>query len=172
MSSRTPRRPRLSVDLPEPMIIGTKRTANRFFRGSVNDSVLAALTTFEWLVRQRRAGRRVVAVPADQLPSAYEEPVIPGLEDALRSSWTWLVEREHPWRRQLWIKGRRLTAGDLARTAEVEGWSAQRTADEYDLPLEAVEEAQRYLAANRDLVIAEERENALSADSVGLVQQR
>lgn len=80
-------------------------------------------------------------------------------------TWTWLVERDHPWRRQLWIKGRRMTAGDLARTVEIEGWPVERAADEYDLPVEAVEEAQRYLAANRDLVVAEEQENRLAAES-------
>jgi hypothetical protein len=57
-----------------------------------------------------------------------------------------------------------MTAGDLARTIEIEDWTPVRAAVEFDLPLEAVLEAQRYLAANRDLVIAEERENALAVE--------
>jgi uncharacterized protein (DUF433 family) len=162
MSPRS-RRPRLSVDVPDYVTGNARRTADRFFRGSLNDTVVAALATFHWLIRQRLAGRQVIAVTPDQLPAAFEEPVIPGLEEAMTPGWQWLVERDHPWRRQLWIKGRRLTAGDLARTMEIEGWSAERAADEFDLPVEAVEEAQRYIAANHDLVIAEEQENRIAA---------
>jgi hypothetical protein len=61
---------------------------------------------------------------ADTLPRAFEEPVIAGLE-ALGQERLWLVKRDHPWRRQLWIKGRNMTAGDLARTVAIEGWSAE-----------------------------------------------
>lgn len=162
MEPRT-RRSRLSIDAPAFVIATTKRSAERFYRGSLNETVLAALSLFQWLVRQRSAGRRVIAVPADQMPNAFEEPVLPGLEEAMSPKWNWLVEREHPWRRQLWIKGRRIAAGDLARTVEIEGWSPEQAADEFDLPVDAVEEAVRYLAESRDLVLAEERENLLAA---------
>ena len=148
---------------PEFVIATTKRTSERFFRGSLNETVLTALSTFHWLVRQRTAGRRVVSVLPEHLPSVFEEPVVPGLEEAMTAKWTWLVEREHPWRRQLWIKGRRITAGDLARTIEIEGWSSDQAADEFDLPVVAVDEAIRYLAENRELVLAEEQENRLAA---------
>jgi uncharacterized protein (DUF433 family) len=63
----------------------------------------------------------------------------------------WLVDRPHAWRRQPWIKGRRLTAGDLARTIEIERWSPEEAAEQYDLPLEAIMEAERFLASKRDL---------------------
>jgi uncharacterized protein (DUF433 family) len=78
-----------------------------------------------------------------------------------------LVARPHPWRRQPWIKGRRITAGDLARTVEIEGWTPERAASEFDLPIEAVLEAQRYAASHRDLVLAEEAQNALAAVEIG-----
>lgn len=163
------KRPRLSVDTSDAVIRSSRRTADRFFRGSLSDTVTAGLTILQWFVRQRLAGRRVVAVTEDQLPQTFEEPVIPALEqamnDAMDDNWTWLVARPHAWRRQLWIKGRRLTAGDLARTLEIEGWDAERGAEEFELPVEAIEEAQRYLEAKRDLVLAEERENRLAVES-------
>ena len=59
-----------------------------------------------------------------------------------------------------------MTAGDFARTMEIEGWAPERGASEFNLPLEAVLEAQRYLAANRDLVLAEESENAIAAEAL------
>ncbi len=88
------------------------------------------------------------------------------MEDGGHDEWTWLVRRPHPWRRQLFVKGTRITAGDIARTVEVEGWTPERAAEEYDLPVDAIREAQRYLASDRDLVLAEERENAIAARSV------
>ena len=100
---------------------------------------------------------------SDRLPDRFEEPVLPGIEEQLAGDWTWLVARPHPWRRQLWLKGRRMTAGDLARTIEIEAWTPERASTEYDLPLDAVVEAQRYAQAHRDLILAEERENAIAA---------
>lgn len=74
-----------------------------------------------------------------------------------RAEWTWL--EAHPGRRQLWVKGRNLTAGDLARTIEVEGWTPEQAADQYDLSVEAVVEVQRYAEIAQDLIAAEEAAN-------------
>lgn len=157
------RRPRLHVDVPEAMSRGIRETAEHYYRGATSDAVQASIAVFSWVVRQRQAGRRVIAVDADQLPAAFEEPIIPGLEEALAPRWQWLVARPHPWRRQLAIKGRRLLAGRLARTIESNGWSPERAAREYELPLAAVLEAQRYAAEHSDLVAAEEAEERLLA---------
>ena len=73
------------------------------------------------------------------------------------------MHRDHPWRRQLWIKGRNIAAGDLARTAAIEGWTADETAREFDLPVDAVLEAQRYAEIARDLIAAEEAEDRIVA---------
>jgi hypothetical protein len=85
-----------------------------------------------------------------------------GLE-GLGHRWIWLVSREHPWRRQLWIKGRSIAAGDLARTVAIEGWTAEEAAREFDLPVDAILEAQRYAGVHRDLIAAEEAENRIAA---------
>lgn len=93
--------------------------------------------------------------------------MIPELEEAVTTKWTWLVEREHPWRRQLWIKGRRITAGQLARAAEVEGWTPERAAHEFDLEVEAVLEAQRWAADHEALIEAENAEDRMAALAAG-----
>ncbi|MDQ3688429.1 MAG: hypothetical protein M3406_00040 [Chloroflexota bacterium] len=155
------RRQRLHVDVPEAVSRGIRETAEVYYRGATGDAVQASLAVFSWVVRQRQAGRRVIAVDADHLPAAFEEPIIPGLEEALAPRWQWLVARPHPWRRQLAIKGRRLLAGRLARTIEANGWSADRAATEFDVPVAAVLEAQRYAAEDTDLLAAEEREERL-----------
>jgi hypothetical protein len=161
---RPARRRRLSVDLPQETETATRALADRFFRGVTTDAVRVALSLLAWTIEAKSEGKRVVAVTRDQLPDQFEEPVLPGIEEQIVQDWRWLVQRPHPWRRQLWVKGRRLAAGDLARTIEIEDWSPGRAATEFNLPLDAILEAQRYLAANRDLVVAEERENALAAE--------
>jgi uncharacterized protein (DUF433 family) len=157
------RRRRLSVDLPPETEAVTRAIADRHFRGVATDAIRAGLSLLAWTIDAKRAGKRVVAVEEDDIPARFEEPVLPGLEEQLAPRARWLVERKHPWRRQPWIKGRRMTAGDLSRSAEIEGWSAEEAAAQFDLPVEAVLEAISYSNANRDLVLAEERENALAA---------
>ena len=135
------------------------------FRNARGDAIRAAISLLAWLIAEREAGRAVVAVDDGDIPERAIVPVVPGLEESFAAQWRWLAPRPHPWRRQLWIKGRRIAAGDLARTMEIEGWDPARTADEYDVPLEAVLEAQRYLNQARELVLAEELENRLAASS-------
>jgi len=162
---RPPSRRRLSVDLPPETEASTRAIADRYYRGVATDVIRTSLSLLAWVIDAKRAGKRVVAVESDALPESFEEPVLPGLEEQLAPLATWLVERPHPWRRQPWIKGRRIAAGDLARTIEIEGWAPEEAADQFDLPLQAVLEAQRYLGANRELVVAEERENALATQA-------
>jgi uncharacterized protein (DUF433 family) len=157
------RRRRLSVDLPVESETAIRALAERYFGGVTTDAIRTSLSFLSWAIDARRHGRRVVAVSADQLPSQFEEPVLPGIQEQLATDWQWLIARPHPWRRQLWLKGRRITAGDLARTIEIEGWTPEHARDEFDLPLDAVLEAQRYAASNRDLILAEERENEIAA---------
>ena len=164
----TQRRHRLSADVPAATEARVRETARVYYRGVVSEAVTTALDTFEWIVDARRRGKRVIATDRDVLPERFEEPVIAGLE-SLGRDWQWLVRRDHPWRRQLWVKGRNLTAGDVARTALVEGWTPERTAEEFDLPAEAVVEAISYAEIAADLIAAEEAENRIAA---GRFEQR
>lgn len=160
------RRRRLSVDLPVESEAAVRSVADRYFRGVATDALRAALSLLTWTADERDRGRRVVAVAADDLPARYAEPLVPGLMDP-DDEWTWLVRRPHPWRRQPFLKGTRIAAGDLARTIEIEDWTDDHAADEYGLPIEAVREAREYLVRHRELVLAEERENALAAQTLG-----
>lgn len=170
--SERARRPRLTVDAPDFVVANVKKTADRYFRGSLSDAAISAFALLTWYARQRMARRRVISVAGDHLPQAFEEPMIPGLEEAMSTKWTWLVEREHPWIRQLWIKGRNITAGSLARTMEIEGWTPERTAHEYDLEVDAVLEAVRWASEHAALIEAEEAENRLAAQTSAVAGER
>lgn len=150
------RRPRLYVDVSDAVWSSVKQTADRFFRGATSDAVVAAFGAFRWMLDQKRQGKRVIAVDPEALPERYGEPVLPGVDEALANDrWMWLIEQPHSWRRQLWIKGRRMTAVQLVGHMQGSDWTPEETARQFRLPVDAVLEAQRYVGANADLVEAE-----------------
>ncbi len=159
------RRHRLTADVSEATSARVRQTAARFYGGGVGETINAALLVFEWAVAAKARGKRVIATDDEHLPASFEEPLIPGF-DVDAPDWAWLVARPHRWRRQLWLKGRAITAGSLARTAHAEGWTPAETAEQFDLPVAAVEEALRYADFARELIAAEEGEDRLAATSL------
>jgi uncharacterized protein (DUF433 family) len=76
------------------------------------------------------------------------------------SPWRYLMSRSHPWRRQLYIKGRNMTVGQLASTVFANKLTPEQASEDLDLPVEAIREALRYYEENKGLIqmeAAEER---------------
>ncbi len=69
-----------------------------------------------------------------------------------------LVTRPHPWRRQLYLKGRRMTVGQFVSAMQANHMTSEEAADDMELPIEQVEEALAYYESHRDLIEAETRE--------------
>ena len=63
--------------------------------------------------------------------------------------------RKHPWKRQLFIKGRNMTVRQMVGTVRVSGWSDEEAAKDLDCSPEAIGEAIRYADANKELLAAE-----------------
>lgn len=74
------------------------------------------------------------------------------LEKPELSKWKYLAPRSHPWRKQLYLKGRRLKAADVWSAMLVNGFTKEETALNWDLPLEAIEEISQYCEENRKLL--------------------
>ncbi len=72
--------------------------------------------------------------------------------------WQYLIARPHRWRRQLSIKGRNLTVGQLISTIRANHMSPEEASDRLDLPLAAIGEALTYYAENRALIELEATE--------------
>lgn len=72
----------------------------------------------------------------------------------------YLVARLHPWRRQLYLKGRNMTVGQLISTMQANQLTPEGAADDLELPIEQVKEALAYYESHRDLIEAEAREEA------------
>jgi hypothetical protein len=81
--------------------------------------------------------------------------------------WTYLVARRHPWRRQLFVKGRNLTVRQLIGTVKVENWNDQQAAQALDLAEEAIREARRYAEMKQELLAAEAEYERLVLEQKG-----
>jgi uncharacterized protein (DUF433 family) len=72
--------------------------------------------------------------------------------------WQYLIERPHRWRRQLCIKGRNLTVGQLVSTVRANQYTPESSSEALDLPVAAVNEALAYYAENHELIEMEASE--------------
>jgi uncharacterized protein (DUF433 family) len=102
-------------------------------------------------------GFTIVAVPADEPRFA---DAVPELTNAIAPErrFQHLVRVPHAWRRQLSIKGRRLTVGQLVWQMRANGLEVEAAAREFDLPVSAVLEAMEYAESNEELLRAESAE--------------
>lgn len=72
--------------------------------------------------------------------------------------WQYLIARPHPWRKQLCVKGRNITVGQLVSTICANQYTPEQAADELELPLAAIHEALAYHDENRELIEMEATE--------------
>jgi hypothetical protein len=122
---------------------------------STKEAVLRAVQLATLLLDEVSQGNRLFV--GKSLGTAVRL-AIPELEARAHGQWRWLVERPHPWRRQLWVKGRKLLASAVWLDALTNGMGPREAAENWDLPLEACEEIFAYCEANRALIEAEANE--------------
>jgi uncharacterized protein (DUF433 family) len=85
------------------------------------------------------------------------------------SRWQFLIARPHRWRRQLCIKGRNMTVGQLVSTIRANRMSPEQASESLDLPLALIGEAMTYYAENRDLIEQEASEERRRLAQRGLL---
>ena len=66
--------------------------------------------------------------------------------------WQYLEQRPHPWRQQLYIKGRRMKASTVWIDMLANELTPEEVAENKDLPLEAVLEAIKYCESHQELL--------------------
>lgn len=127
-----------------------------------------SLATFVWVIRELLSGRRVVSLDAETLArlERYRELTSPVIQSLDFEDYRYLVARPHPWRRQLCLKGRNMTVGQVITTMQANALSPEEAAEDMELPLAQVREALVYYDLHRDLVDLELREE------VSRVQER
>jgi len=136
---------------------------------SAKEAILFAVRTASLLARETRRGCRIYLTDAC---GERERILLPEFERAAGDEWSYLVSRPHPWRRGMYVKGRRVPASVVWRDMLAGGLSAQETAENWELPLAAVEEIESYCKANKallDMDAEEERrllqESGIAADT-------
>ena len=122
---------------------------------STKEAVLRAAQLTSLLLDEVQQGNRLFV---GKSPTTAVRLVIPELEARARGQWRWLVARPHPWRRQLWVKGRKLLAAAVWLDALTNGMGPREAAENWDLPLEACEEIFAYCEANKALIESEASE--------------
>jgi uncharacterized protein (DUF433 family) len=84
------------------------------------------------------------------------EERLSGVEEAAR--WRHLIRRPHRWRRQLGLRDRNITVGQLVSTIRANKLTPEQASEDLELPLEAIQEALAYYAENRELIAGEASE--------------
>lgn len=85
-----------------------------------------------------------------------------------QENWQYLVERSHPWRKQLYIKGRKLLASTVWQDIMANGMSVEQAAENWELPIAAIEEAIAYCETHQDLLRLEANEERYRLEAQGV----
>ncbi|MBI2942448.1 MAG: hypothetical protein HYY04_18625 [Chloroflexi bacterium] len=157
---KAPHRIRVQLDLrPEQVQLLDLLEAKVAVRSRA-DLVQEAIGTLLWVLRETRAGRRILSVDPSEVArlSHTVELASPALALTSDTVYDHLVMCPHPWRKQLSLKRRHVTVGQLVATMRANRLSPEEAAEDLDLPLVQVKEALTYYEAHRDLVDAELQE--------------
>ncbi len=112
---------------------------------TVKDAILQAVRVLSVLARGRQRGFEVFLENGE---GEREKVLVPGLERNQESEWKYLAPRPQPSKNQLYVMGRRLTAYNVWMDMLVNKRTREETADDWDLPIEAVDEIIRYCEQN------------------------
>lgn len=163
---------RVQVDLSETEAKLINHLAERLSVRSRADLLQQAYGTFLWVLTERLSGNRIVSVDSANVEKLerYKELSIPAAEPLLFNHYEHLVVRPESGHRQAYLRGRNMRVGQLIYTMRANQLSAEEAAEDMDLPLAQVKEAQVYYQVNRELIEqeAEEEKQNLIAGGISL----
>ena len=174
MEQRTRRsdKVRVQIDLSAAEVRLLDLLQDRLSVRSRADLLQQAYGSFLWMVDELLAGRKVVSVETDALAQLerFKELCLPAVQPIIFEHYRYLVAKPDKWRKQLYLKGRNMTVGQLVYSMRANNLSAEEAAADMDLPVEQVREAQVYYEVHRDLIEreAEEEKQYLLTEGVPL----
>lgn len=134
---------------------------------SVKETILKAVRLSLVLANEVKKGRRIGFVDPRQT-GHLTEVILPELETTTSTGWTYLIERPHSWKRQLFVKGRRTTAAQIWLDMQANGMNVKDAAENWDLPVDAIDEIVRYCDQQRDLIRLEAQEERMYLEAGGV----
>ena len=152
------KRRRMQIDLRAEDELTLERARRALGTEGDSETGRALLALFARISAAIDQGSVVSFLPGDD-PRAVD--AVPEITSAIRpeSRYRFLVQVPHQWRKQLSIKGHRITSGQLVASMEANGWTVDEAAMQFSLDPLAVVEALDYVARNRSLVDAEAAED-------------
>ncbi len=135
---------------------------------SKKDAMLMAIHLALHLASETKKGNHLFV--GDPARHNLRRLVMLGIEKPNLQKWTYLVEQAHPWKKQLYVKGRKLPAVAVWTGMIANSLSIDEAADNWDLPAEAVYEILDYCESNKVLLEmeAEEELRRLEEKGIGL----
>ncbi len=161
---------RVQVDLTPAEATLLRLLQKRLAVRSRADLLQQAYGTFLWVVDELLADRRVVSVEAKELErlERFKELSVPAVEPLRFKHFQYLVARPETGRKQLYLKGRNMTVGQLVYTMRANQMSPEEAAEDMDLPLEQVLEALAYYQTHQPLIESEAEEEKQHPVSQGV----
>src|SRR5438270_4154916 len=123
---------------------------------SVKDAILRSARLALTLAAEVREGKKVYLADSQGRETRV---LLPDFEHD-RCGWTYLTARPDGRRRQFFVKGRRLTAANVWLDMLTNERTVEETAENWDLPIPAIEEIIRYCESNGALIEMEAQESA------------
>lgn len=160
---------RIQLDLANEQVTLMDTLSEQLSLRSRADLLQQAFSLFLWAVDETLAGHHVISVDPVQIEKIiqYKEVNIPALQPLTFRNYQYLIARPHPWKKQLFLKGRNMSVGQLISTIQANNLSVEEAAEDLDLPLEQVQEAMAYYQTHRALIELEAREEAARLASKG-----
>lgn len=137
----------------EDILSGAK---DAFGTSSVKDAVIRSAQTMLLLMGEVKKGKRIFTALPGENPI---EVIIPGMSQSV--TWKWLVGRDHPWMKQMFLKGKKLRASTVYYDMIANDFSIAETADNFSISEAAVIEAIKWCKSNVDLLEAEANEESI-----------
>lgn len=128
------------------------------------ETILRAIEILVTLKRHLQPGNQLfIHTPKEQI-----RLLIPELESTYSHQWQYLVERTHPWRRQLYLKGRKLLASTVWQDMKINHMSPSQAAENWNLPVAAIDEVVSYCETHRELLQLEAEEESYRLQQQGV----
>lgn len=123
---------------------------------SRKDAILTAVRLALLLATESKQGKQFyLASPGG---GDLRRLMMVGIETPNLQKWIYLVNQAHPWKRQLFVKGRKLSAAAVWSGMLVNKLSREQAAANWDLPVEAIDEIYAYCEENKVLLEMEAAE--------------
>lgn len=123
---------------------------------SRKDAMLTAIRLALHLATEAQLGHRLFL--SDEYGQDLKRLVMLGIEAPNYWPWKYLVQIPHAWKKQLYVKGRKLSAAAVWTGINVNKLSKEEAAFNWDLPLGAIDEIVQYCETHKELLQMEAEE--------------